>query len=378
MSFTLLTLMTNFQSLPQDVQDIFYNAASKFENMNAEQVFEHLVPEALQESAWHVRTFMDGGTVTKEVWVHDRGMANGHYDTVEFELPDRDISRIQSGANGGEYTADNTIMEEASVNRSYGAEDMTEARHANAVESNESAVDIISDGFDSATEAVSSTASEVFKAGPAPDLGEVIIETPPAPVEAGGELLGELGGAVLDGIVPAVAGYKAATYVADQFDEDIDKVGYGSLAAGGTVFMFANPVTGPFLCTGALLYSGWKVTEAVVNAVNRSEPTPATATAGSSAGTTNSAWATFYKERADVYAREGNAERAAEADMLAQKFSKKAEDEAKANDAAADRGMAAYYKSRAEEHTARGNYDAAWKAREHEAYYTKRAEEKES
>ena len=30
--------------------------------------------------------------------------ANGHYEEVEWHINDRDVSRIESGANGGEYT----------------------------------------------------------------------------------------------------------------------------------------------------------------------------------------------------------------------------------------------------------------------------------
>ena len=85
---------------------------------------------------------MNGGTVTTEEWTYDQGRGSGHYEAVETELPDRDISRVESGANGGEYTPDNTIMEDASINRARGADNMTEVEYADAVESNESAVDL--------------------------------------------------------------------------------------------------------------------------------------------------------------------------------------------------------------------------------------------
>ena len=42
-------------------------------------------------------------------------------------IADRDVSRIISGVNGGEYSTDNTIMEIASDNRARGAENITPA-----------------------------------------------------------------------------------------------------------------------------------------------------------------------------------------------------------------------------------------------------------
>ena len=77
----------------------------------------------LKDSPESVTTYMQGGTITLD-------------DGTVHEIPDRDVSRITSGDNGGEYTTDNTVMENSSVNRSRGADNMTEAEYYTALEAN--------------------------------------------------------------------------------------------------------------------------------------------------------------------------------------------------------------------------------------------------
>ena len=90
-----------------------------------------------------VETFMNGGTVTQDVWVHDQGMANGHYEQVSYEVADKDVSRVTSGANGGEYTPDNTVMEDASANRARGGDNMTSEELDSIQEANTIEADFI-------------------------------------------------------------------------------------------------------------------------------------------------------------------------------------------------------------------------------------------
>ena len=100
--------------------------------------FMHLVPDPLKDNPEEVTTFMQGGTITLD-------------DGTVHEIPDRDVSRITSGENGGEYTTDNTIMEDSSINRSRGGDNMTEVEYDAALEANAADVELI-DTAEAATE----------------------------------------------------------------------------------------------------------------------------------------------------------------------------------------------------------------------------------
>ena len=166
-----MTINLDFANLETHVQDKFIAIARKDpDGHTAAEWFEHLVPEKLQDSSYETEVFMDGGTVTREEWVHDQGRAGGHYETVEYEIGDRDVSRIESGHNGGEYTHDNTIMEDSSINRSRGADDMTDAEYDVAAEANVVEADIINDAVDP-TEVVTASTDTL---GGMEFLGEVL------------------------------------------------------------------------------------------------------------------------------------------------------------------------------------------------------------
>ena len=234
MSFNL-----QFANLDPHVQDKFIAIAAKDpEGRTAAEWFEHLVPDALQDSSHETETFMDGGTVTQDVWVYDQGRGSGHWESVEHTIADRDVSRIEAGVNGGEYTHDNTIMEDSSVNRSRGGEDMTGEEFEVATEANAIDTELI-DG---------SAATEFFEATDA--SAEVVTD------------------ALADAFAPIVGSIIAGKAVADQFDDPADKIGYGSLAAGGGALLCLTPV-GQFglACYG--IYSigklGFKATKYVVN-----------------------------------------------------------------------------------------------------------------
>ena len=163
-------------ALPNSVKNQFRNIANKGD-WTAQEAFDHLVPDGLKDNPQEVQTFMDGGTVTQEVWVYDQGTANGHYEEVTYEVPDRDVSRIQSGANGGEYSAENTIMEDMSINRARGSADMTQVEYQATVEANAVDEQVIEAAFDSATETVAETAefeAESVATGLFEGFGEVI------------------------------------------------------------------------------------------------------------------------------------------------------------------------------------------------------------
>ena len=180
-------------NLPSDQKEVFNNIAAKDgdPSMDGYDWFEHLVPTQIQDQPEMVEVFMDGGTVTQEVWVPAQGAAGGHYDFVTHEMADKDVSRIQSGANGGEYTTDNTIMENASANRARGGDNMSPEELESIQEANAIEAELL-DGAQVFTESA--------------DTGATALQTAATTAEAGDGLLD----AVFDGVLPVTYGAKIA------------------------------------------------------------------------------------------------------------------------------------------------------------------------
>ena len=240
-----MSFNVQFANLEPHVQNKFIAVASKDpDGRTAAEWFEHLVPDSLQDSSYETEVFMDGGTVTQDVFIYDQGRGSGHWETVEHTIGDRDISRLEAGANGGEYTHDNTIMEDSSINRSRGGEDMTEVEYAEAVEANSVDAELI-DGATESVDTLVGTASE----------------STTSLMEAGTDALSDI-------IAPAIGAYLAGKTVADQFDDPKDKLGWGALASGGGALLCLTPI-GQFglACYGvyAIGKLGWKATEYVIN-----------------------------------------------------------------------------------------------------------------
>lgn len=212
-----MTINLQFANLEPEVQRKFIAIASKDpEGHSPAEWFEHLVPEELQDSSTETQIFMDGGEVTKEVWVDYPGAAGGRWETVDYQIDDRDVSRIVSGNNGGEYTMDNTIMEDSSINRSRGADNMTEAEFELAEEAN--AID--SQLIDNTT-----------------DMTETLTET--------SEVMTDALGAVAEVAIAGIAAYKVAEYTYDNLPDnwsDTDKkVATGGAAIGTAALAFTPP-----------------------------------------------------------------------------------------------------------------------------------------
>lgn len=229
-----MNTIEQFMALPLDVRNAFHNVASKStEFRNGFEWFASEIPNTVADNVDAIRVLLDGGTATVSRVVGDRGIAGGGYvetDTIEF--PDRDFSRHTSGHNGGEYTPDNVTLESASVNRSRGSDNMTP------------------DEIDTAQSALETDASLLADADIITPVGDAVTIT-----ESGTSVLGEIGDTVLDGLLPATVGVAMAKHVADQFDDDIDKIGFGSMAAGGTVALCMTPI-GQF---GLACYAGWNI-----------------------------------------------------------------------------------------------------------------------
>ena len=242
-------------NLPSDQKEVFNNIAAKDgdPSMDGYDWFDHLVPSELQDNAAEVETFMNGGTVTQEVWVYDQGRGSGHYETVTHEISDKDVSRIESGANGGEYTTDNTIMEDSSINRARGADNMT----GDELEAAEAAVEADTVLIDGATE---------FSA-----VADSTVETMAV---SGAEAADSFVDVVLDGVLPVTYGAKAAQAVWESTEgmDDGERLAVTALGGGAAV---ATTYTALAVIPGLNLVLGgvalWKLGEAIYNASQAEE-----------------------------------------------------------------------------------------------------------
>jgi len=246
MTITLTPSQLAWVNLPSEQKDMFNSIAYKDGNpdLDGYDWFEHLVPDSIQDQPEMVETYMNGGTVTQEVWVHDQGMANGHYEQVTYEVADKDVSRITSGANGGEYTPDNTVMEDASANRARGGDNMTTDELDSINEANSIEADFI-DG------------AEVITTDYA-EAADIAVST----AEASDGLLN----AVLDGILPVTYGAKAAHYAWKSTEDmpESDRLATTALVGGaavGTTYAACAFIPGVNLVLGGIAI--YKVGKAV-------------------------------------------------------------------------------------------------------------------
>ena len=207
-----MNTIEQFMALPLDVRNVFHNVASKSnEFRNGFEWFASEIPASVADNVDAIRVLLDGGTATVSRVVGDRGVGGGGYtETETIEFPDRDFSRHTSGHNGGEYTPDNVTLE---------SDNMT------------------TDEIDIAQNALETDASLLADADIITPMGDAVTVA-----ESGTSVLGEIGDAVLDGLLPATIGLAMGKHVADQFDDNIDKIGYGSIATGTTVLLCLTPI----------------------------------------------------------------------------------------------------------------------------------------
>lgn len=228
------TAPAGWNALPTEIKQKFYDIAGKGD-WTAHEAFAHLVPDHLRDNPQEVEVWMDGGTVTTEEWVYDRGRAGGQYEEVTYDIPDRDVSRIEAGANGGEYSVDNTIMEDMSVNRARGGVDMTGEELQATEATNAVDADIIENAFTSTSETTA-----------------VITE------QATTNIAAEAGEFIFEAVAPVYGAYKAATFVSKRCKTQEDKLGYGALAAAGGAWLMASPLA-PFIAVGFLAHASAKL-----------------------------------------------------------------------------------------------------------------------
>ncbi len=223
-----MTDLQAFNALPDTIRSMFVNASSG-NGYTAFEWFTHLVPDLLRDNPDEIEVFMNGGDITLIREVGDRGVGGGGYtETETITMPDRDISHKISDHNGGEMSPDNTVMENMSANRSRGADNMTDAEYAEVME-------------------VNSVDAELIDGSLIGDATEVIAEAE--------SVAGEVFGTVLEALVPATLGAAVGMHVANKFEDTTDKVGWGSMAAGGTVLACLTP-PGQIALAG---YAAWNI-----------------------------------------------------------------------------------------------------------------------
>ena len=203
-----------FDELPSDIQEQFFWTGQKGDWTPAE-AYEHLVPEHLRDHPDEIRSFMNGNPA--------------------LGVEDKDVSRIISGHNGGEYSTENTIMEHSSTNRSYGAENMTPERYQAAMDLNSNDAQAIESHYTQDT-------MNLFE-------DTTVVETA---AEAG------LLETAFEGLIPLGAGIAAAAYVGDKFEKKEERIGFGALAAGAATLVAMTP-PGQICIAG---YAGYKLVQA--------------------------------------------------------------------------------------------------------------------
>tara|TARA_R110002050_G_scaffold1968_1_gene12175 strand:- start:5611 stop:6366 length:756 start_codon:yes stop_codon:yes gene_type:complete len=230
------TVMSPFNALPAEVQSYIKARAANYDSYTHYDLFRDL-PEAIQDNPEAIMGYLKG--------------------VPELGVEAREVMHGISEANGGLDVPSNLQLGPASINDSMGSDNLN-AIYQNLIDSsNGEAVDVLlspenADILSDVIQLGEATTTTTAVIAASTDAATVVDAT-----EAGlGELVGE---ALVEGLVPAIFAGKAAMAVADNCETTEDKLGYGSLAAGGTVLLYANPVTGPIAWTATGVYSGYKL-----------------------------------------------------------------------------------------------------------------------
>ena len=132
-----------FSQLPADLRQRFYAEASGSE-LSGSEWFYHSVPNDLKTDPEGLDILLNGGEVTTA-------------DGVTHTIDAHEFSRIQSGANGGEYTPDNVILESEVANGARGGENMDVFEQVTAEADLTEATELIASRSTDAVDAVTAT-----------------------------------------------------------------------------------------------------------------------------------------------------------------------------------------------------------------------------
>lgn len=233
-----MSSVSAFYGLPLEVKSYMRQRASNYDHYDATDLFDDL-PEAIQDNPQAIMGYLQG--------------------VPELEVEPRHIMHSVSEANGGLDVPSNLQLGPQSINQSIGANNVNLIDQQLIDASNSEAVDVLLDPENAdiigdliqvgeTTTTVAATSAAIVDGAEVAEAAEVGL----------GEMVGD---ALLEGLVPAIFAGKAAKAVADQCETTEDKLGYGSLAAGGTVLLYANPVTGPVMWGGTAIYSACKLVQ---------------------------------------------------------------------------------------------------------------------
>lgn len=231
-----------FATLPEDIRQRFYALASRSET-TAQEWYHHEIPDQLKTDAEGIDILLNGGEVT--------------VDGVTHTIEAHQFSRIQSGANGGEYTPDNVVLEGESDNLARSSNNMSVEDQISTEIELDSTADII---ISRDTAEVATTVTETSTA-----VDGTIISA----AEASDGILDT----VLEGILPVTVGAKLAHSVwTSETCKHMDvgeKTAVTALGGGvgvlGTVAVVSNPVG----ATCVALYGAWKLANLATKLANR-------------------------------------------------------------------------------------------------------------
>ncbi len=236
MAMTISRSAAHFAELPEDIRNYFYGIAAKSEDgTTAVEFFHSEIPNQLKSDPEGIRLLLDGGTVEVPVETFEIGRASSGTETVEYQLPDRDMSRIEAGANGGDYTPDNVVLEDASINRARGGVDMSDTDYDTAAESIANDAQLISERIGTDTADVLSSVAETSTS-----VDSAVIAT----AEASDGILET----VLEGVLPVTVGAKCAHSMWKQTEsmETGERLavtaGAGGLGVAATIAVVSNPI----------------------------------------------------------------------------------------------------------------------------------------
>ena len=204
MTFTETQQDANWFALSNEQRAYFHKLASTDPNRNGQEFYEDTVPVDLQDKPELLDKYLNGDP--------------------EQGIPDRDWSHDTSRANGGSDSADNGRFEDASVNRARGSANSTTSEQAAADAATEQDVQTLIEDNTPLLEDVADASAW----GMAADIAGGLFET------------------TFDALLPIAGSAVAAKKVADKFESNTDKIGFGSAAAGATAAVLCSPV-GPFI-----------------------------------------------------------------------------------------------------------------------------------
>ena len=205
--------------------------------------------------------------IPSELHYSENGMMSFLRGNESLGVEAREVMHRTSEFNGGLDVPENLVLGPEGLNGTINSANMTAQNLADVASSNQEAVDLILEAdpdvlveaWEGLSYVASVAASTTETASVLAESAELFSVTEVA--ETSSTLLGDVGGALLEGLVPAMAAYKVGSYVSENCPQDVEPAAAGWAAAGGTVLLYCNPITGPIAWGATAVYSGVKLTQ---------------------------------------------------------------------------------------------------------------------